>query len=390
MRRRSRQALPTDRLPRLTTAVAVAGLGLAVHASVNARLLRAPQPAGRVRTVTERISVMVPARDEGPRIASCVRALLAQRRVPDLEVLVCDDGSGDDTAQVVEALANADPRLHPLTGTPPPAGWLGKPHACAQLAAKASGDVLVFVDADVVVAPHGIAAAVGLLRDHGLALVSPYPRQLADGIGPRLVQPLLQWSWLTFLPLRLAESSARPSMVAANGQLLVCDATVYARAGGHAACADQVLEDLALARAVKAAGGRVAVADGTQLATCRMYADWPALRDGYTKSLWVAGGSPAGSAALAVALATLTLLPPASAMRALALGRRRAAIPGLVGTAAGIASRLVSAWRTGGKSADALAHPASVAVVLGLGLRSWRQRRRGALTWKGRALPGHG
>ena len=87
--------------------------------------------------------------------------------------LVLDDESGDGTAAVVRAVAGGDPRVRLLAGRPPPPGWLGKPNACRQAAAAARGIVLVFVDADFVVAPEGIARAVGLLRDSGLDLVSP-------------------------------------------------------------------------------------------------------------------------------------------------------------------------------------------------------------------------
>ncbi len=81
------------------------------------------------------------------------------------------------------------------------------------------------------------------------------------------MQPLLQWSWLTFVPLRLAESARRPSLAVGNGQFLVVRRAAYARAGGHAAVRGEVVDDVALARAVTAAGGRVAVVDGTDWAT---------------------------------------------------------------------------------------------------------------------------
>ncbi|WP_345714047.1 glycosyltransferase, partial [Kineococcus glutinatus] len=178
-----------------------------------------------------------------------------------------------------------------------------KAHACAQLAAAARGDVLVLVDADVTLAPHAVAAAVDLLCRSGLDLVSPYPRQVAATAAERLVQPLLQWSWLTTLPLRTAETSRRPSLSAANGQFLVVDAAALRRAGGFAAVRSAVLDDVALVRAVKAAGGRGGVADGTALATCRMYEGWAALREGYAKSLWSAFGPPPAAAAVAAALA---------------------------------------------------------------------------------------
>ena len=171
---------------RLTTALARSGALLAtagaVHAAVNARALRVPPTDPP--PVAERVSLLLPVRDEAHRVGPCLRSLLGQRRVPDLEILVLDDGSSDGTADVVRAIAGDDPRVRLLAGAPLPDGWLGKPWACAQLAEAATGTVLVWVDADVVLEPLAIAATVALLRESGLDLVSPYPLQLADGMLP--------------------------------------------------------------------------------------------------------------------------------------------------------------------------------------------------------------
>ena len=342
---------------------------LAVHTAVNARALRVP-----TATRTDaRVSVLLPVRDEAERVGPCVRSLLGQRGV-DLEIVVLDDGSTDGTADVVRAVAQDDPRLRLLPGRRLRPGWLGKPHACAQLAEAAArtSDVLVFVDADVVLAPHAVAATVALLEQTGLDLLSPYPRQEAPG-ATRLVQPLLQWSWLTFLPLRLAERSPRPSLSAANGQLLAVRRSAYDRVGGHAAVHDQVVEDVALLRALKRSGGTGGVCDGTALATTRMYGTWGELVDGYTKSLWTLPLPTVG------VLLALYLAPPVAALR----GSRA----GALGYAAGVAGRVVAARRTGSPPLpDALAHPLSVAVLAGLAVRSRLARRRGALTWKGRQV----
>ncbi len=133
----------------------------------------------------ERISLLLPVRNEAARVTACLESLLEQIRVPDLEIVVMDDGSSDDTAAVVRAIAGDDPRVRLLTAPELAPGWLGKPHACQALAENATGSVLIFVDADVRLAPHAVAAAVQLLRSSGLQLISPYPRQIAQSLTER-------------------------------------------------------------------------------------------------------------------------------------------------------------------------------------------------------------
>lgn len=344
---------------------ALAGAG-AVHAVVNARLLRRPVLGARTR---RRVPILIPARNEASHIGECVAALVGQG-----EVIVLDDGSSDGTAEVARA---AGARV--LPGIAPPPGWRGKPWACAQMAAAVDESVLVFVDADVRAAPGAVAAAVALLDAARLDVICPFPRQLADTFPERLVQPLLQWSWLVTLPLRVAERSPRPSLTAACGQFMVVRRAALERAGGFAAVRGDVLDDLALVRAIKAAGGRGGVVDGTALATCRMYRGWAELHDGYAKSLWEAFGSPSGAAGVLGLLGLAYVLPAAAAMR----GSR----VGALGYIAGVVSRVVAARRTGGRSLpDAFAHPASVLALGYLTALSWRDRRAGRLRWKGRAI----
>ncbi|RIV38412.1 glycosyltransferase [Micromonospora radicis] len=361
---------------------------LTAHTVVNAgRWLRRPTD-GPVECA-ERVVVLLPLRDEATRVTPCLRALLAQRGVPRLRVLVLDDGSTDGTADVVRAVVADDPRVTLLTGAAPPPGWLGKPHACWQLASRteASADALVFVDADVVLGRYAVAAAVTELRAAGATLLSPYPRIVVRTVADRLVQPLLQWLWLTFLPLRAMERSARPSLAAAGGQFLVVDRAGYLRAGGHAAVADRVLEDVELARAVKRAGGRIALADGSRLASCRMYDSWPQLRDGYTKSLWASFGHPTAAALVVTVLLLLYTVPALVAVVALLAGAPLLAGVAFLAYLVGVAGRVVSARATGGRAwPDALSHPVSVAVLGWLTLRSYHLRKRRRLSWRGRPV----
>jgi hypothetical protein len=365
---------------RVLAALSVAG---AAHAALNAVLLRRPpESAPRLRRP---VTVVLPVRDEEAHVQDCLQALLAQQGVADLRVVVVDDGSTDATAALVRAVD--DPRVRLVPAGPPPPGWLGKPAACAAGVAAAEADgrcgdgaLLAFVDADVRLFPDALAGAVAVLDAHDLDLVSPWPRPLAQSLAERLVQPLAPWLWHTTLPVRLAERSRRPSLAAANGQFLVITAAGYRRAGGHAAVRGEVLEDIALLRAVKRAGGRGGPVDGSRLAACRMYDDWPALRDGYAKSLWAAvGGSPAAGLAAASACTAIWVLPAAAALR----GSRA----GAVGYAAGVAGRAVVAARTGSRVwPDSLAHPVSVLLLDALMVRSVVGQRRGTLTWRGRSV----
>jgi len=360
-------------------AVAV-GTGLAaagtVHSAVNLRHFRRPRRTLSGALAGSRISVLVPARDEAAHIVECLAAL---RHQVVAEILVLDDASTDGTGAL--ARASGDPRVRVLDGAPLPAGWLGKPWACAQLAAAAApaSDVLVFLDADVRLAPGGIAAAAEVLLEAELDLITPQPRQVAVTPAERLVQPLLAWSFLTTLPLRLAEHSSVPALGAANGQFLLVRRDAYERAGGHGAVRADVLDDLALLRAVKLAGGHGGMVDGSTIATCRMYSGWDEVRQGYGKSLWAAFGRPAGAAGAVGVLGLAYVLPPLAALRGSKVG--------LAGYLAAVAGRLITANATGGRALpDAFAHPASIATFGYLTGRSAILRRRGRLTWKGRSV----
>lgn len=333
---------------------------------LNLRHLRRPLTTTHQGT----ISVLMPARDEADRITPALQALQHLEGVE--EILVLDDNSADATAEMVEAAGLPVIRAH----EEPPPGWLGKPWACQRLADAATGDVLIFVDADVVLRPDAALRTAALLDE--VDLVCPYPHQIVRGLLQNLVQPLLQWSWLSFLPLRLAEDTSHPMLSAGNGQLLAVRREAYTAAGGHAAVRDEVLEDLALVRQLKRTGHRTAMADGTSLAQCHMYADDRALVAGYTKSLHDAFGP--GTVAT---LSALYLVPPVAAV--IARDRWLRAL-GTVGYAAAVTGRVAVARRTEQSVPACFAHPVSVLTLFWLRARSVRAHRRGTITWRGRSL----
>ncbi|WP_338836804.1 glycosyltransferase [Gordonia polyisoprenivorans] len=361
------------------TALAAASLVLTIS---NARRIRTPDVDAL--PAAEPLSVLIPMRDEAANAPGCLRAVLAaiDRWPGPARIVVVDDDSTDDTAEILAICAANDPRVTVVAGTPRPDGWLGKSWACHQAAQQVPcSGVLAFVDADVRVSPFAFTATVAALRVAGLALLCPYPRQLADSPAERLIQPLLQWSWMSTLPLGIAVRSSRPSLSAANGQFLVVDAETYRRAGGHAAVAGEVLEDIALLRAIKSVGGMGGVGAGAHLAQCRMYHGHREIREGYRKSLWSAFGSPAGAVGVVPMLVLAYIVPAVAALTGSRIG--------LLGYAAGVASRAISASVTGGRAwPDALVHPLSIAGFAALTADSLQAHRRDRLRWKGRALPG--
>ncbi|MEI6622188.1 MAG: glycosyltransferase family 2 protein [Actinomycetes bacterium] len=374
----------------LVTAGSIAAVALTVQTALN--LSRLPRPHGGLehegpasKSPPDSVTVLVPARNEVSTIADCALSILAQ---PDVEnLLILDDGSTDGTSELVGQLAASDPRVRLADPGPrpePPTGWLGKPWACHRLSELSHGSVLVFVDADVVLEPAAIARAVSVLRDGGFDLVSPYPRELADGPLARLVQPLLQWSWLTLVPGAVSDSRQFPSMAVANGQFLVIDAGAYRRIGGHTAVAGEVIEDVALARALRRDGGRTVAIDGSGLATCRMYASDRDLIDGYTKSLWAAFGPMPRPLLVLGLLSAIYIVPPA----AIVLGpTRQARLIGLLGYGAAITGRLLVARRTRQRLfPDVLGQPLTITALAALTLTSVIRKRRGTLLWKGRPV----
>ncbi|WP_067830082.1 glycosyltransferase [Nocardia inohanensis] len=373
------------RLVRAGTTIAVAGAVAALGNRLTLRQLR-----DRPETVTEPVTVCVPARDEADRLPALIADLRAQQGIPHLRIVILDDASTDETYAAAAAAITDDARFTLVRNqNEPRPGWTGKTAACARLADLA-GDtgVLVFLDADVRLTPGAVAAAVTELRQSGTALVCPWPRQLAETAAERLVQPLLAWSWASTLPVAVGNRSLRPSMAVACGQFLVFDAEAYHAIGGHAAVADRVTEDLAIARELRRAGRRTALVGGGQVASTRMYRGASEVEAGYTRWLWSAYGGSAGSLAVGLVAALAYWLPPLAAL----FGRGAVRRTGLLGYAAGVTGRILARSTERGGTvplADivaSLAHPLSVAAYARLSTRSHRAHRTHALAWKGRPL----
>jgi hypothetical protein len=350
-------------------------------ALLNAILLprpKAPDQGGAL--AGELVSILIPARDEAAHIAACVGAALSSAGV-EVEVLVMDDGSRDGTAAIVEGLAAHDPRLRLLSAPPLPPGWTGKVHACARLAEAARGGHLLFIDADVRLAPRAAAALAAHARRHGLALASGVPRQEIGTLGEALTVPAINLLMLGYLPGAGRAFTRHPALAAACGQLILVEAGAYRASGGHAALRGVLHDGLALARRLRAAGHRTEVVAGAGLATCRMYRGFRESWNGFLKNAREGMATPLGLPVWTIVLLgghvlPWLLLPAPLAALALLLGY---ALRGLI------------TWLSREPSWTIPLHPATVLVALAI---QWTALVRSALghraAWKGRAYSAGG
>lgn len=339
------------------------------------------------------VSVLVPARNEAATIERCVRTLLAQD-YPNLEILVLDDGSTDGTCEIVERLRREDPagRLRLLRGKDLPAGWMGKCHACQQLADASRGDYLLFVDADTEHAPQAVGAAVGAVEELGAAFITAQPRQVAVTLGERLFQPLLTYDVLTLLPVALVGRIAAPILSAGSGQFMLFRRGAYYEIGGHAAVRGEVLEDMEIVRVVKTHGYRAMWLDAGTAVRCRMYRSFGQLWQGYSKNFYACYGAHPGLAALGLgAWMAINVMPPVMVGTAVARRAPRAQVvlPALTWGLT-TAMRLVLAKRVRAQRSDwvsAFLHPVAAVLQVALTVNSARWSLTGRTSWKGRVYP---
>lgn len=296
----------------LVALVWLAGLVSAVRRAHDTRYRVGPddEPGSPVR-----VSVVIPARDEEANIGDAVRCALAQEH-PNLQVVVLDDGSTDGTAGILESFD--DPRLTVIRGgdEPLPEGWLGKPWACQRAARHATGDVLLFIDADVRIAPCAVSRAVGYLEREEVGLLSGFGRMVMVTLGERVLQPVVAGMILAGNPLAEVNAPDNPEKALANGQFLMFRRAVYEDIGGHEAVADNVVDDIGLARAVKHAGHAAHAVMMQRLFSCRMYTSLAEVWQGWRKNLFagihrswaILGLIVAGSASFVVAPYVVVLL----------------------------------------------------------------------------------
>jgi hypothetical protein len=350
----------------------VAGFLLLKLTNLAVNLVTFPRlDVSRRRPESEPVSLLVPARDEAETLASTLPLFLTQEAD---EVLLLDDRSTDGTGEVAQRLGGHDPRFRVVSGRPAPAGWIGKTWACHQLAEAATGSVLVFVDADIWLAPGALRAMAWQRHHQGADVFSVFARQVTGTLGERLVAPVIDDVLLCFLPHPLLRAPAR-SAATASGGLLAFTRTAYERLGGFSSVRTELVEDVAMARRTRRLGLRLGLALGGDLVSTRMYAGYADAVTAFARGVHgIYRALPARRLLLAAVGLWHVLaytLPPL-------LSRR----PGwAVLWAAGAAERLLIEAKTGrrqwGEAALMPLTPLAMLPVLG-------QAMRGRQQWKGR------
>ena len=326
------------------------------------------------------VSVIVPARNEEACLAACLQSLLAQIGVT-FEIIVVDDHSTDRTRDIASSFSSEKIRV--IEAGPLPAGSTGKNNAVTAGSKIARGDWLLFTDADTIHLPGSLARSLEEAKRHQAAMLSYSPEQIVDSFWEKSVMPVI------FAELA---SSFRPSQVsdpkspaaAANGQYILITREAYDAVGGHAAIAASLLEDVALARAVKRSGRKIFFRYGGDAVRTRMYRSFAQLREGWTKNLALLFPSPVRLAVLRSLEFVLIVASFAITVASILRGHER---PALV---AGILAILLYAVFLTRIRRAHFSWDANILALFGLPLfsylllRSAKAHAEGSVPWKGR------
>ena len=327
------------------------------------------------------VSAIVPARNEEATIAAAVESLAAQPEIK--EIIVINDQSTDGTAGALQQLSLRYAQLRVIETKDLPVGWVGKNHAASLGAAQATGDWLLFTDADGVHLPGSTAHALADAAQTGAGLVSYSPEQETRTWWEKALIPFV-YTRLSHKYFYDEVSHPDSPAAAASGQYLLIRRQEYVRIGGHAAVAGEVLEDVALARLAKQAGVRLHFASGHGIMRVRMYRTFGAMWQGWTKNLYplIGGTSRAVGSELFRVVPWIPLLVLPLAMVHLIWGVLGVAL--LAGRHAAYAADLRRNRFPAGLALYYL--PGVVLYAVALLNSEWRYAL-GSVAWKGREYP---
>ena len=363
------------------------GLGwISLNYLLNLKCFRFPKITS-ICNPPPRVSVLIPARNEEARLRPCL-STLSDSDYPILEILVLDDHSTDGTAHLVQQRSQGDPRIRLIAGKPLPAGWVGKPWACHQLSQEAKGDYLLFVDADTRFSDITLAHAINLAHQEKADLLSLWPYLESLTWSEKLVIPFVHLFILFYLP-HWAKGSLR-CFGAANGQFVLFRRDSYEKIKGHESVQNHMVEDIAIARNLRAAGFKVLNHDGTNpghsiaYVRCRMYTRFSEVWEGFTKNLYPSFDGNLPAFFFFQLVQVVLFLVPFFLLLTPFRGPWVWTELGII-----LLLRFSLAHRFRQSYLGALLHPLGQILVITIALNSCLQSLRGRLPWKDRLYP-HG
>jgi glycosyltransferase involved in cell wall biosynthesis len=327
-------------------------------------------------SISGSVTVIAPMRNEADNVHEFISALAAQSGVNSLQFIIINDASTDKTLDFLRAATFGDSRFSIIDSPTLRQGWLGKVSALQSGFEAADSEYIITLDADVRLRPMAIACAINQLNDLHLDFLSPYPRQIALTFSEKLIQPILHWSWMSTVVLRLAEKFPRRSTAVANGQFFVVRNSSLKAVDGFVSVKNQILDDIELARSLIGSGFKGVVTEGSEIASTRMYASFNEIRQGYGKSLWKAFGGPLGTVIASLFIFATGILPVLLFFSGYSFG--------LFLYFYIVLTRAMSAIRSRSNPMYAFLHPLSSALLIYLITYSWA--KRGSIQWKGRTV----
>lgn len=230
-----------------------------------------------------KVSVLVPARDEEEKIENCIRSILMQD-YPDFEVIVLDDNSTDRTLEILQKIK--EDKLIIVNGDDnPPEGWTGKNWACFQLSQKASGEIIIFTDADTYFKRNAIVSVVQDFKKNDLEFASGILKEETLTFGEKITVPFISFSIFSIFPIFLAFITKHLYfLMFANGQFMIFNKESYEKINGHEAVKGKIVEDIELAKLAKKKGLKSAIYNLSDIVSCRMYANFKEAFFGLSKS----------------------------------------------------------------------------------------------------------
>lgn len=343
-----------------------------------------PRITGQELRKPEKVSVLIPARDEAAGIAQSVNAALKSTGV-DVEVVVLDDASTDATPDIISAMAQRDPRVRLIRGRTLPPGWNGKQHACWQLAQSAVYPNLVFLDADVRLSSDALERLLVQRSDSKALLLSAFPYQETETFWEKLLIPMMHFILLGFLPLDRMRASADPAFAAGCGQLFLTDAEAYQWSGTHEAIKGSRHDGLKLPRIYRQKKLMTDVCDGSDIASCRMYRSAEQVFRGLLKNATEGIANPRLIVPFTVLLLGGSVLPFLALPLAILFGGWVSIIVSAISVLFAWLPRFQCAVKFNQPLIGAWLHPLAVLVFIGLQWVALLQQWRGTkVAWRGR------